>query len=338
MLLRLEKQTTAVNAKNLLNKLEWMGFTGKLLGEQGNFSIAILHGLDCSVKVSSFEKLPFVCRIDVFHKPYKLVSKDIQKEKTLIPIKDFVIGGEEIHVMAGPCAVESKAQVEESAAIVAQNGAKILRGGAFKPRTSPYSFQGLGIEGLAYLKEAAEKYDLAAISEIMDPSHIAPALEYVDIFQVGARNMQNFSLLKELGKTGKPIFLKRGMSATYKDLLMSAEYILKQGNPHVILCERGIRTFETHLRNTLDVAAIPALKELTHLPVFIDPSHGTGVQSMVAPMALAGTAAGADGIMVEIHPQPDKALCDKEQALSPEMFQQLMEGVKKIASAVQRKM
>src|SRR5690606_21115099 len=160
-------------------------------------------------------------------------------------------------------------------------------------------------EGLAYLKEAAEKYDLAAISEIMDPSHIAPALEYVDIFQVGARNMQNFSLLKELGKTGKPIFLKRGMSATYKDLLMSAEYILKQGNPHVILCERGIRTFETHLRNTLDVAAIPALKELTHLPVFIDPSHGTGVQSMVAPMALAGTAAGADGIMVEIHPQPD---------------------------------
>jgi len=336
MLIILETHATVLEAQNLLEKIQWMGFTAKLLGKEGDYSIALLSGVDSQVTVESFKQLPLVKKIGQINKPYKLVSRDAKQEKTIFSLSGVPIGGTTVQVIAGPCAIESKEHIDECAAIVAKGGAKLLRGGAFKPRTSPYSFQGLGVKGLQYLKEAAEKYGLISVSEVMDIAQVAQAVEYVDILQIGARNMQNFSLLQEVGKTKKPIFLKRGMSATYKDLLMSAEYILKQGNPNVILCERGIRTFETHLRNTLDVAAAAALQELTHLPVFIDPSHATGVQNMVIPMARAAVAANADGIMVEIHPDPACALCDKEQALSPDLYFQLMDSINKVALAVDR--
>ncbi|MCB1085061.1 MAG: 3-deoxy-7-phosphoheptulonate synthase, partial [Chlamydiia bacterium] len=230
--------------------------------------------------------------------------------------------------------IESKEQIEECAKIVADNGVKILRGGAFKPRTSPYSFQGLEEKGLQYMKEAADRHGLVTITEVMDGDQIDLVAEYVDILQIGARNMQNFTLLKKLGTCNRAIFLKRGLSATYKDLLMSAEYILDKGNPNVMLCERGIRTFETYSRNTLDLAAVPILKDLTHLPIIVDPSHGVGIRKMVPPLALAGVAAGADGIMVEMHPRPEEALSDKAQTISPEVFKKMMDDLRKIGPVI----
>lgn len=237
-------------------------------------------------------------------------------------------------VIAGPCSIESEDQIHLTAQKVAAAGANILRGGAFKPRTSPYDFQGLGEEGLRYLQSAAKQNNLLCISEVMDTQEIDLVAKYVDILQVGSRNMQNFSLLKQVGKVGKPVLLKRGFSATYHEFLMAAEYILQSGNPNVILCERGIRTFETHSRNTLDLAAIPILKELSHLPIIIDPSHGTGLRYAVTPMAMAAVAAGADGIMIEVHPFPDQAISDAKQTISTEMFFLLMQKIKKIANAV----
>lgn len=262
----------------------------------------------------------------VTHK-YKLASIEHQPTRTVISVGQHRIGGDELTIIAGPCSVESEEQIHTIAELVAQNGAHILRGGAFKPRTSPYDFQGLGESGLQFLKAAAEKNHLLCISEVMDTQDIDLVGQYVDIFQIGSRNMQNFSLLKRIGQTNKPVMLKRGMAATYTDWLMAAEYILESGNPNVILCERGIRTFETYTRNTLDLAAIPAIHELSHLPIIVDPSHGTGRRSLVPAMAYAAVAAGAEGVMVEVHMNPDEALSDGKQTLDPMMFEQMMRRI-----------
>ena len=270
--------------------------------------------------------------------PYKLASRSFRPEGTVVDAgKGVLIGGEEIVVMAGPCSVESPEQIQAIAAVVRRQGARILRGGAFKPRTSPYSFQGMGPEALTLLREAADANGLLVISEVMDHTQIPLLLETVDILQVGARNMQNFNLLKELGKVRKPVLLKRGLSATIEEWLLSAEYILQGGNYDVILCERGIRTFETYTRNTLDLAAIPVVKKLSHLPIVVDPSHGTGRRDKVRPMARAAVAAGADGLLVEVHHEPEKALSDGAQALYPEQFEQLMKELRIIATAVERR-
>ena len=268
--------------------------------------------------------------------PYKFASRAWKRENTTIDVGGVTVGGDEVVVMAGPCAVESEEQMEASAAHVAAHGATFLRGGAFKPRTSPYSFQGLGPDGLRILSEAARRHGLRAITEVMEVGQIEDVYDYADVFQVGARNMQNFNLLKELGKTDKPVFLKRGASATVDEWLMSAEYVMAGGNPNVILCERGIRTFETYTRNTLDLSAVPVVKKKSHLPVFADPSHGTGIRGKVTPMARAAVAAGADGLMIETHPDPPSALSDGPQSLFFDQFAELMRQIRLIAHAIGR--
>lgn len=268
--------------------------------------------------------------------PYKLAGRTFKREDTVVRIGDVTIGGDEIVAMAGPCAVESRDQVREIAASVREMGATFLRGGAFKPRTSPYSFQGLGEEGLKYLREAADENGMLVVSEVMDTTHIPVVERYVDILQVGARNMQNFVMLKELGKIKKPVLLKRGLSATIEEWLLSAEYVMVGGNHQVILCERGIRTFERYTRNTLDLSAIPVIEKLSHLPILVDPSHGTGRRENVVPMARAAVAAGADGLLIEVHNHPDQALSDGAQSLYPEQFQRLMEEIRIIATALGR--
>ena len=270
--------------------------------------------------------------------PYKLASRHFRPEGTIVDVgKGVRIGGNDVIVAAGPCSVESAEQIQTVAEIVKRAGAKILRGGAFKPRTSPYTFQGLGEKGLQFLREAADKYSLVVVSEVMDPSQISMMLRYADILQVGARNMQNYHLLRALGEVHKPVLLKRGMSATIEELLLSAEYILSGGNYNVILCERGIRTFETYTRNTLDIAAIPVIKKLSHLPIIADPSHGTGRRDKVAPMARAAVAAGADGLLIEVHNDPDHALSDGAQSLFPHQLDTLMAELRIIAPAVGRR-
>ena len=268
--------------------------------------------------------------------PYKLASRSFRPAGTVVRIRDVDIGGDQVIVMAGPCSVETEDQIERIAALVAEAGAKVIRGGAFKPRSSPYSFQGLGEEGLQLLRAAADRNHLLVISEVMDHTQIPLLAAYSDIFQVGARNMQNFNLLRELGKQRKPVLLKRGISATIEELLLSAEYILAGGNYDVILCERGIRTFETYTRNTMDISAIPVVKKLSHLPIVGDPSHGTGRRDKVAPMARAAVAAGADGLLIEVHHDPDHALSDGAQSLFPEQFRELMSQLRMIAPAVGR--
>ncbi len=268
--------------------------------------------------------------------PYKLASRGFRPEGTRVRVGGVEIGGDRVVVMAGPCSVENRDQIERSAEVVAAAGASVLRGGAFKPRSSPYSFQGLGEEGLRLMREAADRRGLLVVSEVMDSSQISLVAQYADILQVGARNMQNFNLLRDLGKLRKPVLLKRGISATIEELLLSAEYILAGGNYDVILCERGIRTFETYTRNTMDISAIPVVKKLSHLPMMADPSHGTGRRDKVAPMARAAVAAGADGLLVEVHPNPDRALSDGAQSLKPEQFEELMSQLRIIAPAVGR--
>jgi 3-deoxy-7-phosphoheptulonate synthase len=281
-----------------------------------------------------FEDMAGVFEVVRISEPYKLAGRTFQPKDTVVSVRGVQVGGDEVAVMAGPCTIETREQVFESAKAVARAGAKILRGGAFKPRTSPYSYQGMGVEGWKILREVADEFDLATVSEVMDASQIKDAMEYVDLLQVGARNMQNFTFLKELGKVRKPVLLKRGLSATIEEWLLSAEYIMAGGNRQVILCERGIRTFERYTRNTLDISAIPVIGKLSHLPVVADPSHGTGHREQVAPMALAAAAAGADGLIIEVHPDPDNALCDGPQSLLPEQFGRLMDQLRIIAPAV----
>jgi 3-deoxy-7-phosphoheptulonate synthase len=286
-----------------------------------------------------FELLEGVREVVRITQPFKLASRQFKPQGTIIDLgRGVKIGGSEIVVAAGPCSVESREQILSVAESVSKAGAKILRGGAFKPRTSPYAFQGMGEKGLELMREAADKFNLFVVSEVMDPSQIQMMGAYVDIFQVGARNMQNYFLLRALGEVQKPVLLKRGMSATIEELLLSAEYILNGGNHKVVLCERGIRTFETATRNTLDIAAIPVIQKLSHLPIFADPSHGTGRRDKVPPMARAAVAAGADGLLIEVHNDPDHALSDGAQSLYPANFAQLMGELRIIAPAVGRRL
>lgn len=289
-------------------------------------------------EIKDLEVLEGVHEVVQVGAPYKLAARAFKPEGTKIRVKDVVIGGEEIVMMAGPCTVESKEQVEAIAAAVAAKGVRVLRGGAFKPRSSPYSFQGLGEQGLKFLREAADRHGMIAVSEIMESSQIPMFIRYADILQVGARNMQNFNLLRDLSKLNKPILLKRGPAATIEETLLAAEYIMSGGNHEVIICERGIKTFETYTRNTMDIAAIPVIKKLSHLPVVADPSHATGRRDKVPPMARAALAAGADGLLIEVHNDPERALCDGPQSLLPEQFDKLMDQLRAIAPAVERKM
>jgi len=289
--------------------------------------------------IEAVSMMPGVRDVVMVSTPYKLASHDFHPEDTMVRVGETcLVGGMEVAVMAGPCAIESEEQIEASAELVAANGAQILRGGAFKPRSSPYSYQGLGIDGLKLLRHAADRHRLAVVTEVMTIEQIETISEYADLLQVGARNMQNYPLLTALGHAGKPVLLKRGMSATIQEWLMSAEYILTEGNPNVILCERGIRTFETATRNTLDLSAVPVIQHLSHLPIIVDPSHGVGTRRFVSPMARAAVAAGADGIMVEIHPNPDKALSDGPQSLTFEEFGLLMNRCRIIATTIGRRL
>jgi len=285
-------------------------------------------GGDVTACLESLEATPGVERAVRISAPYKFVSKEFRKERTVIKVGKAEIGGDEFVMMAGPCSVESERQIMETAEAVAAAGAKILRGGAFKPRTSPYDFQGMEGDGLKLLAKAREATGLAIITEVMSDSDVDLVAEYTDIMQIGARNMQNFALLKSLGKCGRPVMLKRGLSSTIKELLMSAEYVVAHGNPQVMLCERGIRTFETATRNTCDITAVPVLNELTHLPVILDPSHATGKRSLVPALARAGVAIGADGMIVEVHPCPEKAVSDGAQSLTIEGFRRMMQDLK----------
>jgi 3-deoxy-7-phosphoheptulonate synthase len=288
------------------------------------------------VDLEVFEVMEGVKEAHRIASPYKLASRNFNPGGTVVKAGGVAIGGEQVVVMAGPCSVESREQIDRVAEQVAHAGARVIRGGAFKPRSSPYSFQGLGAEGLQMLRAAADRNGLVVVSEVMDQTQIPLVAEYADILQVGARNMQNFNLLRELGKLRKPVLLKRGIAATIEELLLSAEYIMAGGNYDVILCERGIRTFETYTRNTMDISAIPVVKKLSHLPMVADPSHGTGRRDKVAPMARAAVAAGADGLLIEVHPDPDRALSDGAQSLHPEQFEELMAQLCMIAPAVGR--
>jgi 3-deoxy-7-phosphoheptulonate synthase len=333
MIVVLERSIHEQDKNRIREFLTGKGYTiREIVGEEETiFGVVGVKGID----LREVELLPGVARVIPITSPYKLASREFRKDDTVIrlgtdahPVK---IGGLRIVAIAGPCAVESRSQTLECAAAVRESGAVIFRGGAWKPRTSPYAFQGLGEEALSYLKEAGESQGMPVVTEIVSPEHVDMMRDFVDILQIGARNMQNFELLKKVGALGKPVLLKRGLAATIQDLLMSAEYLLAAGTDNVILCERGIRTFETSTRNTLDLSAIPVVKKLSHLPIIVDPSHGTGIRAKVSPMALAAVAAGADGITVEVHPDPDKALSDGPQSLYPEQFEKLMRDIEALA-------
>ena len=294
-------------------------------------------GPTASLDLSKFELLPGVMHVHRISSPYKLAGRGFRPEGTVVEFRNGIkLGGERVLAMAGPCSIESRAQMFETAEHVKAAGGTFLRGGAFKPRSSPYSFQGMGIPGLELMREAADAHGLLVVSEVMEIAQIEPMLPYIDLLQVGARNMQNFNLLRELGQVRKPVLLKRGMAATVEELLLSSEYILSGGNYDVILCERGIRTYETATRNTMDISAIPVVKKLSHLAIVADPSHGTGRRDMVAPMARAAVAAGADAILVEVHPNADKAASDAAQTLYLDQFEKLMSELRLIATAVGR--
>ena len=294
------------------------------VGEQPDFDVRHIKVLDGVKEVFRITS------------PYKFASRTWHPEDTVVDVDGVPVGGDEVIVMAGPCSVESEGQIETSAAAVAAAGARILRGGAYKPRSSPYAFQGLGEDGLRMMREAADRHGLKVVTEVMTAEQIAPVSRYAHVFQIGARNMQNFPLLREVGRAGLPVLLKRGLAATIEEWLMSAEYVLAEGNPNVILCERGIRTFETATRNTLDLSAVPVAQRASHLPVVVDPSHGTGLRHLVAPLAAAGVAVGADGLMVETHPNPPEALSDGPQSLTLDGFAAMMDAVRRVAEAIGR--
>jgi 3-deoxy-7-phosphoheptulonate synthase len=321
--------------QSVINRLVGMGFT---VHRSTGVRHTVLGGVGPvdDFDPADFEVMDGVKECHRIVSPYKLASRYFKPAGTVVKIGDIEIGGNKVVTMAGPCSVETEEQIECAAQIVSNAGARVIRGGAFKPRSSPYSFQGLGEEGLKIMRRAADRHGLLVVTEVMDQTQIPLLLEYADILQVGARNMQNFNLLRELGRIRKPILLKRGISATIEELLLSAEYILSGGNYEVILCERGIRTFETQTRNTFDVSAFPVLKRLTHLPVVGDPSHGTGKRDYVVPMARAAVAAGADGLIVEVHHDPDHAISDGAQTLRPEQFTEMMRQVRAIAAAIGR--
>jgi 3-deoxy-7-phosphoheptulonate synthase len=329
---------TAREIRHIVKKLENRGFKANVSKGTERTVIGVIGDTSKITEEESnaFASMSGVEKIHRIIQPFKLASRDFKSQNTTIRIGKNTIGGKRIHVIAGPCAVEKMSTLMNIAQEVKKAGATFIRGGAFKPRTSPYSFQGLGEEGLKFLAEAREKTGMPVVTEIMDPRDIDVILKYADVIQIGARNMQNFRLLREVGSYDKPIVLKRGLSATIKELLMAAEYIMTQGNTRVILCERGIRTFETATRNTLDLNAVPVLKKLSHLPILVDPSHGAGRWDLVAPMAKAAIAAGADALMIEVHANPEEALSDGEQSLKPEKFKVLMKELKAVARAIGR--
>ncbi|MEK6983296.1 MAG: 3-deoxy-7-phosphoheptulonate synthase [Nanoarchaeota archaeon] len=336
MIVVMKKNATEDQIAKVIEKIKASGLKPHI--SKGEFlTILGLIGDERKVPESQIRAMEGVEKLMPILAPYKLVSRDFHPENMVITVDGVKIGSNEIVIMAGPCSVESEHQIIETARAVKKAGAKILRGGAFKPRTSPYSFQGMGEEGLKLLKKAKEETGLPIITEVMDTRNVPLVCKYADILQIGARNMQNYDLLKEVGKNGHPVLLKRGLSATINEWLMSAEYIMSEGNHNVILCERGIRTFETYTRNTLDLNAVPAVKELTHLPVVVDPSHGTGKYTLVSPMSRAAIAAGADGLLMEVHPNPEKSVSDAGQTISTKRFESLMEELKLIARAVGRK-
>ena len=336
MVVVMQSAATDKQIQHVIDRLVAIGFdVHRSTGESQTVIGAV--GVHPDFDPRDIEVLDGVREVVRITQPYKLASRAFRPEGTIVNLGNGVkVGGTEVVVGAGPCAVESAAQIDSVAETVARLGAKLLRGGAFKPRSSPYSFQGLGEAGLKLMREAADRNGLLVVTEVMDPSQVPLVLEYADLMQVGARNMQNYHLLRALGEIRKPVLLKRGMSATIEELLLSAEYILSGGNYDVILCERGIRTFGTATRNTLDIAAIPVIKKLSHLPIFADPSHGTGRRDKVAPMARAAVAAGADGLLIEVHPDPEHALSDGAQSLFPEQFAKLMDELRIIAPAVGR--
>ena len=337
MIVAMQDTATEEQIQHVIEHLVRMGFSvHRTTGERQTVLAAVGARIDFDIR--NLEVLNGVQQVHRISEPYKLAGRSFRPGGTVIEFSNGLkIGGDEVVVMAGPCSVESREQLFTVAELISKAGARVLRGGAFKPRSSPYSFQGMGEQGLKLLREAGDRFNMLVISEVMEISQIPLMLPYVDILQVGARNMQNFNLLRELGKVKKPVLLKRGIAATLEELLLSAEYIMAGGNYDVILCERGIRTFETYTRNTLDISAIPIIKKLSHLPMTSDPSHGTGRRDKVAPMARASVAAGADALLIEVHHDPDKALSDGAQSLFPEQFRTLMDELRMIAPAVHRK-
>jgi len=336
MIIVFKREAQQEEIDRVIRRVEKLGL--KVMVSQGvERTILGVIGLEDRVRLEPFEAFSGVEKVIPVLAPYKLVSREFKQENSLIKVREGVeFGSNKVVVIAGPCSIESEEQLEGITSVVKQAGASVLRGGAFKPRTSPYSFQGLGEEGLKILKAVSDKYNIPTVTEVMDPREVELVARYADILQIGARNMQNFNLLKEVGQTHKPVILKRGMSATIKELLMSAEYILSGGNFNVILCERGIRTFGEMTRNTLDLSAVPLIKELSHLPVVVDPSHATGKWNLVAPMSKAAVACGCDGLLIEVHNNPEEALSDGPQQLVPERFSFLMKELRELVKVVGR--
>jgi 3-deoxy-7-phosphoheptulonate synthase len=337
MFVTMKPHATQADFEAVVEKIKALGLTPHPITGTERRVVAVI-GNTGSVETEVFSGMEGVAEALRVSQPFKLVSREVREQDTVIDVGGVKLGGKAIVVMAGPCSVESKDQILETAAAVKKAGAVFLRGGAFKPRTSPYEFQGLREEGLKLLALARERTGLKVVTEVMSTEAVPLVADYADVLQVGARNMQNYALLERLGEAGKPVLLKRGLSATIKEWLMAAEYIVSKGNPNVALCERGIRTFETMTRNTLDINAVPVLKSLTHLPVVVDPSHGIGIRKHVPAIARAGVAAGADGLIIEVHPHPDKALSDGHQSLTPAEFEGLMRQVRVIAEAIGRPM
>jgi 3-deoxy-7-phosphoheptulonate synthase len=336
MLVVMRHDATPDEVQRVVDVINEMGYEAAPMPGKQRTAIGLV-GNDGKVNADRIQSLSGVMEIIHVSQPYKQVSREWREEPTVVELFNGTrIGGNEIVVMAGPCSVESEAQILGTARLLRAAGATILRGGAFKPRTSPYSFQGMAEEGLKLLAKAREETGMAIVTEAIDPESLDLVVEYADIVQIGARNMQNFSLLRRAGRAGKPVLLKRGMAATVKDLLLSAEYLLAEGNGQVILCERGVRGFDTHTRNLLDLTAIPVVHSLSHLPIIADPSHGTGLRAKVIPMARAAVAAGADGLMIEVHPDPDRAMSDGAQSLYPAQFDELMQQIEAIGAAIGR--
>lgn len=338
MMIVMTPHATTEQIDSVVKHVETEGFQPHRSDGKEQTVIGVVGILDRDIDPRQFEVLTGVAKVVRISSPFKLASRQFQEADTIVDVgRGVKIGGPEVVLMAGPCTIENREQVEAIAPIVAKAGARIMRGGAFKPRTSPYAFQGMGEEGLKIMRAAADRHELLIVSEVMDRSQIEMMLSYVDILQVGARNMQNFDLLKDLGRVKRPILLKRGISATVQELLLAAEYIMAGGNRQIILCERGIRTYETSTRNTLDISAIPVVKAMSHLPIVVDPSHATGLRHLVAPVARAAVAAGADGLIIEVHNQPEKALCDGAQSLLPGQITELAVQVQGIAQAIGRR-
>lgn len=333
MLIVMKADATEAQTEAVVRIIEELGYKAHPMPGATRTAIGIT-GNQAAVDPSHFETLPGVSEAIRVSKPYKLITLDLRPEKTIVRVGDATIGGDELAIIAGPCAIESRAQAFAVAEAVRRSGARFFRGGAFKPRTSPYAFQGLGEEGLRLLAEIRDTYGLKIVTEALDEAGVDLVERYGDIIQIGARSMQNFSLLRRVGKSRLPVLLKRGLSATLDEWLLAAEYIMSEGNYQIVLCERGIRTFAQHTRNTLDLAAIPAVRRISHLPVIVDPSHGTGKNFMVTPLARAGVAVGADGLIVEVHDQPDQALSDGAQALTLEQYEQLVSEVRSIHEVI----